>query len=59
MWLCPTELAMDMAINIQGPGIPDTVKVTFLEPVDDNWSRVINEDGKIQQVHNGRLSLWK
>lgn len=48
---------MDMAVNTKGANC-ETVVVTFLEPLDDNWSKVINEHGRTEKVWNGHLSAY-
>jgi hypothetical protein len=59
LWLCPGELAMDMAVNTPGSKKLEIIQVQFLEPVDENCSKIINDNGRIEVVSNGRLSTWK
>lgn len=55
--MCPTEMAMDMAVNTKGANC-ENVKVIFLEPVNTKWSKVINANGRTEVVWNGHLSFW-
>jgi hypothetical protein len=50
---------MDMAVNIPGSKKLENTRVQFLEPVDDDCSKIINDRGRIELVSNGRLSTWK